>query len=95
MSTIIDSMNNTDASVSTQHKVIIMHGYTHDEINTVMKAVKSLFTDRRNLVFAKTTKKSLQMKLGELIEDMCEDHEYLLEHPPLQQKPDTPETATS
>ncbi len=59
-----------------------MHGYTYEEINKVMKAVKSLFVERRNLVFATSTERSLQMKLGELIEDMCEDHEYLLKNPP-------------
>jgi len=65
-----------------QHKVIIMHGYSAEEINKIMKTVKSLFTNTRNFVFAKSTKKSLETKLGDLIEDMCTDHEYLIKNPP-------------
>ncbi|TVR02042.1 MAG: DUF3783 domain-containing protein [Spirochaetaceae bacterium] len=64
------------------HKVIIMHGFTFEEINRVMKVVKQQFDAPRDLVFAKTTDTSLTMVLKDLIEDMCEDHEYLKRNPP-------------
>ena len=64
------------------HKVIIMHGFSFEEINQVMKAVKQQFEAPRDLVFAKTTNTSLTMVLKDLIEDMCEDHEYLKRNPP-------------
>ena len=34
------------------------------------------------LIFAKSTENSLQMKLADLITDMSEDHEYLKNNPP-------------
>lgn len=40
-----------------------------------------------DLIFAKTTENSLQMKLADLIEDMSEDHEYLKNHPPDTSRP--------
>ena len=35
-----------------------------------------------DLIFARTTTNSLQMKLADLIADMSEDHEYLKDNPP-------------
>lgn len=35
-----------------------------------------------DLIFAKTTENSVQMKLADLIEDMSEDHAYLKNNPP-------------
>lgn len=35
-----------------------------------------------DLIFARTTPNSVQMKLGDLIADMSEDHQYLRENPP-------------
>jgi hypothetical protein len=35
-----------------------------------------------DLIFAKTTENSLQVRLADLIEDMSEDHEYLKKNPP-------------
>ena len=36
----------------------------------------------KDLIFAKTTENSVEMKLRDLIEDMSEDHEYLKQNPP-------------
>lgn len=36
----------------------------------------------RDLIFAKTTENSVEMKLSDLIIDMSEDHEYLKNNPP-------------
>ncbi len=65
-----------------ENKVIIMNGFSNAEIARIMKSVKSLFDNPRDLIFAKTTETSLQMKLADLIEDMSEDHEYLKKNPP-------------
>lgn len=64
------------------HRVIIMHNLTLAEIDLVMRAVRSQLDRSKDIVFAKSTENSLQMKLGELIDDMCEDHEYLKQNPP-------------
>ncbi|MFP4484955.1 MAG: DUF3783 domain-containing protein [Spirochaetaceae bacterium] len=64
------------------NKVIIMNGFTFEEIDKIMRAVKPLFGNPRDLIFAKTTAQSVEMKLKDLIVDMSEDHEYLKKNPP-------------
>ena len=67
---------------SLENKVIIMNGFSYDEITQIMRTVKGLFESPRDLIFAKTTENSLEMKLKDLIIDMSEDHEYLKNNPP-------------
>jgi hypothetical protein len=67
---------------SLENKVVIMNGFTYEEITKIMSAVKSLFETPKDLIFAKTTEQSLEMKLSDLIIDMSEDHEYLKANPP-------------
>ncbi len=61
----------------------------------VIAAAKQLPVTREvapgDLIFARTTENSLQMKLADLIVDMSEDHEYLKNNPP-QRAPDPPKT---
>ena len=64
------------------NKAIILNGFSNDEIAQIMAAVKKLFDNPRELIFAKTTKHSVEMKLGDLIKDISEDHAYLLANPP-------------
>ena len=64
------------------NKVIIMNGFSHSEISSIMKAVKALFENPRDLIFAMTTENSLKMKIQDLIVDMSQDHEYLKNNPP-------------
>jgi hypothetical protein len=68
------------------NKVIIMNGFTYEEIDKIMRAVKPLFDNPRDLIFAKTTENSVEMVLKDLIVDMSEDHEYLKKNPPEQVK---------
>ncbi len=66
-----------------KYKVVILHNFDYQEITAIMNAVRKVQEGERNeLIFAKSTEKSLKMKLGELIEDMTEDHEYLMQNPP-------------
>jgi uncharacterized membrane protein YgcG len=67
-----------------ENKVIIMNGFTQQEIVAVMRAVRRLFENPGDLIFAKTTPKSVNMVLKDLIVDMSEDHEYLKNNPPEQ-----------
>ncbi|MFO8064217.1 MAG: DUF3783 domain-containing protein, partial [Spirochaetia bacterium] len=59
------------------NKVIIMNGFSQEELVSIMRAVRRLFDNPRDLIFAKTTPKSVNMVLKDLIVDMSEDHEYL------------------
>lgn len=65
-----------------KNRAIILNGFSNDEIAGIMSAVKKLFDNPRTLIFAKTTKHSIEMKLGDLIKDISGDHEYLLKNPP-------------
>ncbi|HUX14353.1 MAG TPA: DUF3783 domain-containing protein [Spirochaetia bacterium] len=64
------------------NRVIIMNGFTHEEISRIMKAVKALFDKPSDLIFAMTTERSLQTPVKDLIIDMSQDHEYLKKNPP-------------
>ncbi|TVR34466.1 MAG: DUF3783 domain-containing protein [Spirochaetaceae bacterium] len=64
------------------NKVIIMNGFSYEEINKIMRAVKAQFESPRDLIFAKTTETSVTMTLQDLIVDMSQDHEYLKNNPP-------------
>ena len=64
------------------NRVIILNGFSNDEIARIMAAVKPLFEKPRDLIFAKTTQHSVEMKLKDLIVDISEDHEYLKKNPP-------------
>ena len=64
------------------NKVIIMNGFSYEEINKIMRAVKAQFESPRDLIFAKTTDTSVTMTLQDLIVDMSQDHEYLKNNPP-------------
>ena len=75
-------MDNTQDHPYLQNKVIIMNGFTNEEITQIMRAVRGTFQPPADLVFAKTTPNSLNMVLKDLIIDMSEDHEYLKKNPP-------------
>lgn len=76
-------------------RVIIMHGFDYREIDLIMRAVRKEVDEPRDVIFAKTTENSVKMKLSALIEDLCEDHQYLKENPPpIAQKTPTETTPT-
>ena len=64
------------------YRVMILHGFENADIDRVMRAVREALGRPKDLIFAKSTANSLQMPLGELIQDMREDHEYLKNNPP-------------
>jgi hypothetical protein len=65
-----------------ENKVIILNGFSNDEIVNIMRVVKKEFETPGDLIFAKTTPNSIKMTLNELIEDVSEDHAYLKANPP-------------
>lgn len=64
------------------NKVVILNGFSNEEIVKIMGEVKKLFDNPKELIFAKTTERSVQMKLTDLIEDISADHAYLQANPP-------------
>ncbi len=76
-------MNMSENKDYLKNQVIILNGFSNNEITRIMRVVKAEFESPGDLIFAKTTPNSLQMKLEELIEDMSGDHEYLKANPPV------------
>jgi hypothetical protein len=74
------------------NKVIILNGFSYEEIDKIMRSVKPQFENPRDLIFAKTTPTSLKMTVEDLIEDISEDHEYLKKNPPNLKKKQEPES---
>jgi hypothetical protein len=92
-----------------ENRVIILNGYSDPEIVSIMRIVKSIYSDATpeqalaniaaarklpeaksvssaDLIFAKATPNSLQMKLADIVADVSEDHEYLRNNPPPEAK---------
>ena len=69
-------------------RVVLMNGFSAEEMDTILKAVKKAVSDPQDVIFAMTTKTSVEMKLRDLIEDMTEDHEYLKKNPPTKEQRD-------
>jgi hypothetical protein len=115
----------SDRSEALDNRVIILNGFSDQEIIAIMNVVKSIYAQADydafvnfvetvaehpaatdfskrllrvvaaakqipeaqqvgtgDLIFAKTTESSVEMKLVDLIEDMSEDHAYLKNNPP-------------
>lgn len=67
-------------------RVIIMNGFSAEEMDTILKVVKKSVSNPKDVIFAMTTKTSVEMKVRDLIEDMTEDHEYLKKNPPTREQ---------
>lgn len=65
-----------------QNRVVLLNGFTNEELDLIMRAVRSAVSNPRELIFGKTTPTSLQMKLKDLIVDISQDHDYLRNNPP-------------
>lgn len=65
-------------------KVVLLHGFTKEQIFAIMRAVKRELEPAENVAFAMTTPNSLQMKTADLIQDIQGDHAYLKKNPPVQ-----------
>lgn len=66
-------------------KFIILENFSRRELSLIMKAVKQALPEQsksKALIFAKATEHSRKMTLKELVDDISEDHLYLLENPP-------------
>ncbi len=80
-----ESMAETDTAGDNQ-AAIILHNFNNQELAGIVNLVKREHRGK-DIVFAKSTPTSLEMKLGDLIVDICEDHNYLKENPPARHTP--------
>ncbi|MDD3822311.1 MAG: DUF3783 domain-containing protein [Sphaerochaetaceae bacterium] len=79
------AMDTKQPQAETQ-KVVILHGFTKDQIFALMRAVKRELGTEADIAFAMTTPHSLGMQLDELIKDVSQDHAYLRDNPPVRKK---------
>jgi hypothetical protein len=68
-------------------KVVILHGFTKEQIFAVMRSVKRELGPEADVAFAMTTAHSLEMKMGDVIGDIAGDHAYLKKNPPVRTTP--------
>jgi len=75
-------METIDGPKQAEGKVAILHGFTREEIFTIMRAVKRELGPDKDIAFAMTTKHSLQLKLQDVVDDITQEHAYLKANPP-------------
>lgn len=66
----------------TTGKVVILHGFSNEQIFAILKAVKREMQGAEDIAFATTTAHSLQMRLQDVISDVTQEHAYMKENPP-------------
>ncbi len=59
-----------------REKVVIFHGFTKEELNAALKAVKEALGRKVDLIAAVTTPTSLEWKVKDLIEELKKEHRY-------------------
>lgn len=63
-------------------KALILHGFSKEQIFTIMRAIRREMGTEVDIAFAMTTPHSLTMQLGEIIKDVTEEHAYMKNNPP-------------
>ncbi|TAH56188.1 MAG: DUF3783 domain-containing protein [Sphaerochaeta sp.] len=67
-----------------EQRVMILHGFSREELYMAIRAVKTVLPDA-DVAFAKSTGHSLKRTLGELVDEIAEDHAYMKANPPDQE----------
>jgi cysteine sulfinate desulfinase/cysteine desulfurase-like protein len=66
--------------------VILMHGFSHEQMITIMRAAKAaakeLGVDPLSIAFTSSTPTNMEWKLKDLIAEVREEHEYMKKNPP-------------
>lgn len=57
-------------------KVVLLAGFSKEEVFTVMRAVKQELGKSTDVAFAMTTARSLEMRLQDVIADITAEHAY-------------------
>ncbi len=57
-------------------RTIIFHGFSGEELETLIKILKKNFPDYKDIILATTTKTSLEWKVKDLINELIEEREY-------------------
>ena len=60
-----------------EDKVISINGFTQDETVAIMRAVKMVIDQPENTAFAMGTESNREWKVGDLIREVRQEHEYM------------------
>ncbi len=67
-------------------KVILINGYSNEETLKIMRAVKAVLDDPAEVAFAMGTETNRTWVVNDLLKEVSEEHEYMKNNPPGQQK---------
>ncbi|MEM5948217.1 DUF3783 domain-containing protein [Spirochaetia bacterium 38H-sp] len=71
--------------METQEKVVILHGFTNQEIHRLLPAIREAADKEKEIVFAMTTDTNLQWKVIDLIQEVTEEHKEMKKIKPKKQ----------
>jgi hypothetical protein len=61
-------------------RLILMHGFTKEEAQTIMRVVRMVFEeDPLSVAFAMSTENNLDWPIGQLIQEVRKEHAYMVE----------------
>lgn len=61
-------------------RLILMHGFTKEEAQTIMRVVRMVFEDDPlSVAFAMSTENNLDWPVGRLIQEVRKEHAYMVE----------------
>ncbi len=63
-------------------RLILLHGFSREELGAVMNAVRTAVADPGDIAFAVTTPTNIAWKVGDLVAEVRGEHEYLKKNPP-------------
>lgn len=63
--------------MDTQEKVVILHGFNNQEIHRLLPAIREAADKDKEIVFAMTTETNLEWKVGDMIQEVTEEHREL------------------
>jgi len=64
---------------SGEEKAIIFHGFSHEELNLLIRTIKKVPDAPKDIIRAVTTPTSLEWKVKDLIEELSKEHRYFRE----------------
>ncbi|WP_018963578.1 DUF3783 domain-containing protein [Coprothermobacter platensis] len=59
-----------------EQRFVLLHGFSDEELSKVMKACRAALPEKE-FVFAVTTPTNMQWKVGDLMEEVVKEHEFM------------------
>ncbi len=69
-------------AITQGNQVVFMAVYSKERAVTIMRTLKSLSENPKDIIFAMVTETALKWTLGKYIEHVSEEHEYMKTHNP-------------